>query len=345
MAETRRTQKEIEDDCKKIKEAAKTATSIKELEKATNLSYGEINTTLSKHPIIYKRIREQIAINKKNAIKCEELKKKNELKEAKKEKLQQKEELQEDKSKDIKEGFVIDASIAGVETLREDIAKICSTKLKIILTSITIKELDNMQKYADVQGNDARYILAIAAENYDNFETVLINENYDTPDACIVQYCAENSKQVTLLTADKRMALEARMHNVKVQYMKKKPEDNNNHNSLESNSKIRTLFTVRRINNRLYISLIQNSTKAMAVYSNGVEYNEGEAELKIGDDVFIACKRSEYITFAHYKIILLYTENNCELIYSKRIYDYEEIDISNASYKSFLKNFKHRLNL
>ena len=46
MATTKRTQKEIEKDCKKIKEAAKTAVSIRDIERETNLSYAEIKTTL-----------------------------------------------------------------------------------------------------------------------------------------------------------------------------------------------------------------------------------------------------------------------------------------------------------
>ena len=36
MATTKRTQKEIEKDCKRIKEAAKVATSLKDIERATN---------------------------------------------------------------------------------------------------------------------------------------------------------------------------------------------------------------------------------------------------------------------------------------------------------------------
>lgn len=70
----KRTAKEIEKDCKKIREAAKTAKSIKDIERATNLSYAEINTTMSKHPTIFKRIKQQIAVNKEQA----QIEKKNE---------------------------------------------------------------------------------------------------------------------------------------------------------------------------------------------------------------------------------------------------------------------------
>lgn len=64
MAIQKRTQKEIEKDSKRIKEAAKTATTMKELENLTGLSYAMINTTLSKHPTIFKRIKEQLVVNK-----------------------------------------------------------------------------------------------------------------------------------------------------------------------------------------------------------------------------------------------------------------------------------------
>lgn len=54
-------------DCKRLKEAAKKATSIKDLERETGLSYAMINTTLSKHPTIFKRIKTQLVINQEKA--------------------------------------------------------------------------------------------------------------------------------------------------------------------------------------------------------------------------------------------------------------------------------------
>ena len=43
----KRTAKEIEADVKRLKEAAKSAKSLKDLERKTGLSYAMINTTLS----------------------------------------------------------------------------------------------------------------------------------------------------------------------------------------------------------------------------------------------------------------------------------------------------------
>lgn len=56
-------------------------------------------------------------------------------------------------------------------------------------------------------------------------------------------------------------------------------------------------------------------------------------------------KKTDYITFAHYKIISLHEENNCKLIYSRRLYDYNNIDVPKAEYKAFIKDFKVRHDL
>ena len=351
MANTKRTQKEIEKDCKKIREAAKTATSIKDIEKATDLSYVMIKTTLSKHPTIYKRIKEQLAINKKKAEleakkqKEQEAKAKAEAKASKADSnIQMKSAIYNENVKSVG-GFVIDASITGIDGLEDILLRICATKAKIILTSITIKELEKIQKFKDIQGVDARHILAMAAENYDSFETVLIDETLDTPDDCIIKYCAANKDNVTLLTSDKTMALKARMYSVQVQYFKQTENKVISNTVMPNNSKVRTLIPANRIGNKLFISKFQTNTQSISVYSNGIEYSDGIQELNVGDDVFIATKKSDYITFAHYKMISLYAENNCKLIYSKRFYDYNDMELLEAAYKSFMKDFKRRHNL
>lgn len=351
MANTKRTQKEIEMDCKRLKEAAKTATSLKDLERETGLSYAMINTTLSKHPTIFKRIKAQLATNLENA-ELELQKKKEEEDKAKKEALK-KTEIATEENKETSEtkssiGFVIDASITGIEDLRTMLSKVCQTKAKLILTSVTIKELERMQKFKDIDGNDARYILALAAENSNSFENVLIDETLDTPDDCIIKYCADNKDRVTLLTSDKTMALKARMYAVQVQYFKQTKNSSTNtmpRINYPTNSKIRTLIPASRIGNQLLISNFHTHNMSICVCSNGLEYTDGIKELKVGDDVFIATKKADYITFAHYRMVSLYAENNCELMYSKRFYDYGNFDVPKAAYKSFLKDFKVRHDL
>ncbi|MCI8654651.1 MAG: hypothetical protein HFJ48_02085 [Clostridia bacterium] len=350
MAIQKRTQKEIEKDCKRLKEAAKTATTMKELENLTGLSYVMINTTLSKHPIMFKRIKEQLAVNKKRA---EEKQKELEVKAKAEEKAKKDAMVKETKQSEIVttnknndvSGFVIDASITGIENLREYLSKICSTQTKLILTSITIKELEKMQKFKDIDGNDARFILNLAVEKYNSFETVLIDETLDTPDDCIIKYCADHKESVTLLTSDKTMALRARMYSVQVHYFKQPTLTVNSNTLSTNNSKIMTLLSAKRIGNKLLISNFQTDTRSICVYSEGIEYNDGVRELKVGDDVFISSKKPDYITFAHYRIISLYAENNCELIYSKRFYDNNDIDVPKPAYTSFIKDFKLRHNL
>lgn len=352
----KRTAKEIEKDCKKIREAAKTAKSIKDIERATNLSYAEINTTMSKHPTIFKRIKQQIAVNKEQAqiekknekevlIKAEKKARPKEEKEAKTKVAKKSISIEQNIEDKGVENYVLDASITGIKSLREYLNEICNTNSKIILTSITIKELESMQEFRDNDGVDARYILALAAENYENFETVLIDESLEIPDDCIIKYCAENKENVVLLTSDKTMALKARMYGVKVNYLKQDSNHISNKPRLKSNSKIRTLIPAKKVANKLLISGFCTRTTGICVYSDGIKYTEGVRELNIGDDVFIATKKKDYITFAHYKMISLYAENNCELVYSRRIYDNKNIDVKNIKYKSFIEEFKKQYNL
>lgn len=349
----KRTQKEIEQDCKRIKEAAKTATSIKELEQATGLSYAMINTTLSKHPIIFKRIKEQLDINLANREKAKS--------EAKKQTSPAIKGIETShvSTADNFSGFVIDASISGVENIKELLLKICTTDKKIILTSITIRELENLQKSITLQGKDARYFLALAAENPKSFVSQLIDETIGIPDDCIIKYCADNKDKFILLTSDKTMALKARMYGVEVQYFKKTNKQTNskvetldtNANLVptstlaSTNSNIRTLFPAKKIGNKLMLSDFHTDTRSIRVYSDKYLYNNGTRELKIGDNVFIASKKDDCITFAHYKMISVEATNNCELIFSRRIYDYSKPDLPKIIYKKFFNDFLRRHDL
>ena len=151
MANEKRTMQQIEKDFKVIRNAAQTATSMKELENITGLSVSMINTTLSKHPVISKRIKEQLNLNKQKAKAEEEERKRSELEARKEAQKVTKQKLEDENQEDVDinqnkiSGFVIDASIAGTDSLRKNIEKICASKEKIILTSITIKELHMME--------------------------------------------------------------------------------------------------------------------------------------------------------------------------------------------------------
>lgn len=375
MANSRRSQYEIERDCTKIREAAKTATSFKELEDLTGLSNAMINTTLSRHPVIFKRIKEQLIVNqeivrktieKEKQVREEETKQKTE-KETEKSQAIAKAKIKSNINKESEThvsqktvecaaqstkdnntfcGFVIDASITGAKDLRENLTKLCTTQAKIILTSITIKELEKLQKFKNIIGNDARYILNLAIENSNSFKIVLIDESFDTPDECIIEYCKEYKDSITLLTAKETMVLKAKLHNIQVHFFKKEPTSTEASKVIASeSSNIRTLLPARRVANKLFLSTFKTNTMSIVVYSKGKKFNDGIAELEVGDDVFLSTKKADYITFAHYKMLNLYSENNCELIFSKRIYDYNDIELPQPEYEDFVEEFKHRFNL
>ena len=344
---TKRTQKEIEADVKRLKEASQTATSLAQLSIATGLSYSMINTTLSKHPVIFKRIKAKLEENAELELQKQEAEKQAKLELQKREAEKQAQlELQKKKAQKSISGYVIDASITGIENLEEILSNLCLSRRKLILTSITIDELNNLQTRKDIKGKDSRHILALCAENPNDVETVLIDETLGNHDACIIKYCTDNKDQVTLLTADKHMALKARARGVQVQYFKQTynythPTTTHRYRGT-NNSKIRTLIPAKRIGTKLFISDFNTNTLSICIHS---VYNDGVVELHIGDDIFISSKKDGYITFAHYHMVSLFTENNCKLIYSTRIYDYNNFDVPKKAYKSFLNDFKLRHDL
>lgn len=256
--------------------------------------------------------------------------------------------------------YVIDASITGIKDIENFLSQLCETNAKIILTSVTLKELENLQKFHDAQAKDARHILAMAAENPQSFHPVLIDETIGIPDDCIIKYCADNNNRVSLLTSDKMMALKARMYNIETQYLKQEatptavtayptvfstqPNYPDRSNYLGDNTA--TLSIVEKTGNKLYIDVFNNSHGGVLLISGNLEYTSGVHELKIGDSVYLATKKDEYITFAHYQITSLSLWNNSRLIYSKRIYKKDKIRyLPSTSYRSFMYGFMQRHDL
>lgn len=64
----KRNYKQIELDVKAIQEAAKHATSLKEVSEITGLTYKKVSTSLSRHPIIRKRVLAALEANKKGSV-------------------------------------------------------------------------------------------------------------------------------------------------------------------------------------------------------------------------------------------------------------------------------------
>lgn len=305
--------------------------SFKEISESVGLTESQVRTSLEKHPRVYSKLKQSIAENRENKIIKKNL---------------NSSQTQETKiSQPRPSRFVIDSSIAGIDGLRDMIEKICSEGSEIVLTSITIQELDKMQKFKDNDGFDARWILGKAALNPKTFQCVHINDTFGNPDECIVRYCV-SQKDVILITSDKAMALSARSLGVYTNFLKHEyTKKVYSFSPCNEKSKIKTLYVARKIGGNLLIKQFSTEFRSVRVISNGIEYNDGQLELKIGDDVLIATRKDGYLTFAHYRISSLEQENNCKLIFSKRIYTSSEIkDLPIASYKSFMRDFRRKVN-
>ena len=103
-----------------------------------------------------------------------------------------------------------------------------------------------------------------------------------------------------------------------------------------TNSKVRTLFLTKRINNKLVIEQQSSEKRCIFVYSNGVMSKNNLVELKVGDDIFVVNRKVGYYIFVHFKMISLYDENNCNYVYSRRIYNIKNLNIENPLYTSII---------
>lgn len=364
----RRTKKEIEKDYEKIRVVVDITpvTSLWDIAEQLGLSVFAVKTSLSKHPRIAKKIMEKLEKNKEkleaekedkreadNKTVLESEKKDNQDVNNKTVPESEEKEIQEvnqevspsEGASDFEKGFVLDASICGIENLDFILSNLCSGNSRIILTSVTIKELEKLQKFNDRDAMDARHILAMAAENQNSFHNVLIDEDLETPDDCIIKYCADNKDRVALLTSDKSMVLKSRMYGVKTEYYKqrKNPNTDTPQPQAYTHNNNNTLSVVKKIGKKLFISDFNSRGKSIYLISNGVVYTDGLREVKIGDEVYQAKKQDNFIMFNHYKIISLSAENNCKLIYTRRIYKTTDIlFLPNEEYKNFLYDFKRR---
>lgn len=361
----KRTVKQVENDFNSIKKFVKdnqTITSIKEIAIGVGITVHQVRTSLEKHPRVYSNIRQLIDENtekvrkerlaekeaikarkqaEKEALKAEKEAKKAELEAKKNAKNEAKEKNSEpEQTKQIK--FVIDASITGIKNLTDILNKLRSLNGKIVLTNITIEELDKMQRFNDTDGNDARKILSMAAGNLEDFMCVRI-DNQGTADDSIIKYCSDNKENVVLLTSDKTMALTARTFGVKTHFLQQTYITKSNFTHNNNGSRANTLYAAKRIGEKLFISNFTTPYRSIAIISNGTEFKEGVYELKVGDDVYLATKKEEYLTFAHYCITSLNAENNCRIVFSRRIYDTSEIESLPAAYKSFMRQFHNRV--
>lgn len=114
---------------------------------------------------------------------------------------------------------VIDASICSLANFNTIWTSIYE-KRKIVLTTVTMRELEKLQKFAeDKQSAHARFILRKALEEIDNFSFKVINETFASNNENIINYCRHHRKTVILLTADKWMSVDAKARGINVIYL------------------------------------------------------------------------------------------------------------------------------
>lgn len=258
--------------------------------------------------------------------------------------------------------YLIDASITGSDDFKELFDKIYFQKNSIfILTNITVIELETLKQFNDTSGVNARYILHLASRDEAKFKVAYIDENFPTPDQCIIDYCDKN-KNFILLTYDNAMALLARGKSIKVnifekgmfqvsstklEHTKEKTTDLDSRKmEVVSDNTINTFFAAYRSGGHLYIRSHYNSKfKSNVIISDGKMYkNTPFKQLKIGDDVYIIQNFENHINFTHVRIISLEDSNNSMFIFGKNIYDKKEIkELPIANYRmvvrEFIKNF------
>ena len=106
------------------------------------------------------------------------------------------------KAKTDEQYIVIDTSITSFKDI-EDVLE--HADKRIIMTSVVVKELAQMQHFEDADAMRARHLLLMAAENEDKFVHKLIDETLETADKCILDFCEKNKDSVLLYTSDKEI--------------------------------------------------------------------------------------------------------------------------------------------
>ncbi len=311
----RKTRKKIKKDFVKTRKRIKNAKSLQGITKKQRLTYPKLVACLS---IFFEKIIQKFSKSKKSNSNTSQ--KKNNI----------------TSKSPLSTKVVLDASITRTQNLTKFLDALSS--YVFILTNMTIVELNKLKKYPDISGNNARYILNLATKKQDKFEVIFLEETKLSVDDSIVQYCVDNIDTTLLLTADKGMASNAKKLGVETKYIDCVG------NISEPKFNLVTLFSARMLGNKLLISTFTSARKSIRVLSNDKTYEEGLIELKSGDNILIASNKKDYITFSHYKIISIRPENNCQLIFSKRIYERKDINsLPKAEYKNFIRNFNHNL--
>ena len=310
----RRNNDELRNDAKRIMNVSRSSSTLQELQKKMGLSRYQILKSLT--PEEFEKVKNTLQKNKENN---------------KKKTLKSVEQWLDESGK---RKYVIDASVCGWYNIENKITQMLAENKNIVLTSMTVRELEKLQNSYAKNASVASYILSLAAKFPENFETVLIKEKYSVADDNLIEYCKENRNKIILLTRDKTMALKARMYGVRTLFL----------DDLTTGTKgdnVRTLYNSCKVGDDLILSGLQKRYRSTRVLSNGVEYNQGTVTLHIGDDVLIAKHHDTYASFCHFRVINLNERDNCQFIYGTRVY-YDHLNRMNnlnPEYRRFMKDF------
>jgi rRNA-processing protein FCF1 len=335
---SKRKNEEVEQDFQKILGLYKSCSTLDEIAEKSGLTRQMVLTSLKKHPQKRHEVMAQLRENRRNTEESDET---NPV-------------AKEGENSELEGGVVIDASITGYPGIIEEIKKIP----KIILTSVTIEELDKLGKINDLPGKVARDISNMALEDEKGkFVFAEITENEDwIPDNRIVNFCKE--KNVSLITSDKIMALKAKCMNVNVRYYKidKKVSQENISNTAnatktnedeyigEAGKKYVSLWDCKFSEKGEMCVLLRDDDyiKRYLVKKSGEFLKKGKYSVVPGDSLYVSTRKHNqnndkyYFSFAHYQF-LNSNENTVELVTCGRIYTKEQINkFKNSKYKEFL---------
>ena len=276
--------------------------------------------------------------------------------------------------KSNKISYVFDTSIASeIDTWNILFDEIIGQGDELVLTSIVLFELDNLQKRQPetMQSIGARKLLARVAEDDEHFGVVKIDApNNILHDGSIIMFCMSKDN-MALITADKVMALKARMEKIKTTYIKKSEKSDryvetghqnkdlaakcstNEESSVSGKGiqkvvkKDETQHSNDRIpgasflNGQLSIEEFHTEELFIKVFSNVTEYSWGPMALAKNDEVYVISKTDseKEVILEHYRVIDITPTRNAILINRRRVNLDSWYKLENINYRKFVANY------
>lgn len=254
--------------------------------------------------------------------------------------------------------YVFDTSIAQeVIVWQQLFDEIIQKGGYLILTSVVLEELIKMKQHQpqDELAIGADAILKRAASDEKHFLVERIGENHTLPDDNIIAYCIGKRNHV-LVTADKVMALKARMDNVKTKYIKRFiPQDSSvkekipiqlhsqpsQEKTIEKIAeKLLTIPCIKYHDGQILIEEFKRKEEFIRVFSKGRFYTWGPLELMRGDEVYLISpvNNSDSFLFQHFRVIRIAAVDNVKSLFQRKLTE-KEVHQLPAKYQKFLTDY------